>query len=149
MNSRRSTAHLSPMNLIEADRVKSILDAFHEVYNYFDYGLMESAYAGTLRYALTDRGHQVAREVRADIYFRGHHVARQCLDLLVGQRVIVEIKSTEQIPPNAQRQLLSYLRATPYKVDLLLHFGQRPTFRRFVDSRKRQFEIITSRGDAP
>ena len=135
------------MNLIEADRVKSILDAFHKVYNYFDYGLMESAYANALCYALTDRGHQVAREFRADIYFRGHHVARQRLDLLVDQRVIVEIKSTEKIPPNAQRQLLSYLRATPYKVGLLLHFGPRPTFRRFVDSRKRQFEILSSRDD--
>lgn len=131
------------MPLIEADRVKSILDAFYEVYNYFDYGLMESAYQGALKYALSDRGHHVVREHRADIYFKGRHVARQRLDLVVDHRIIVEIKSTEKMPPNAQRQLLSYLRATPYKVGLLLHFGPRPAIRRFVDSRKRQFEILT------
>ena len=49
--------------LLEGDRVYSIVAAFYAVYNYFGYGFSESTYAGALEYELVDRGHEVAREV--------------------------------------------------------------------------------------
>ncbi len=126
--------------LIEREVVGSIVGAFFEVYNYFGPGLAEAAYSGALDIALRERGHQVARELRVAVSYRGHVVARQRLDMVVDEKVVVESKASEKLPPSAQPQLLSYLRATPFPVGLLLHFGPTPTFQRFVDWPKRQRE---------
>lgn len=63
-------------------------------------------------------------------------VARQRVDLVVDGRVIVECKATERLPASAGPQLIGYLRATTFTVGVLLHFGPRPKFYRFVDSLK-------------
>ncbi|HEY9227030.1 MAG TPA: GxxExxY protein [Gemmatimonadaceae bacterium] len=104
-------------DLIEGDRVGSILDAFYAVYNYFDYGFVESVYRGALEYELRDRGHAVACEVAVRVNYHGRHVAWQRLDMLVDRRVVVEIKATEVLPKFAERQLLSYLRALRTRSD--------------------------------
>jgi GxxExxY protein len=109
------------------------------VYNYFGYGLVESVYAGAAEYELIGRGHHVAREIAVRIVYKDRQIAWQRLDMLVDNKVIVEIKATEKIPPFAQRQLISYLQATPFQVGLLLHFGPEPKFHRFVDTHKRPF----------
>jgi GxxExxY protein len=128
--------------LLEAERVHSIVGAFYAVYQYYGFGLNESVYAGALEYEFSDRGHQVASRVAVAVAYRGRHVAWQRLDLLVDRRVIVEVKATETLSRAASRQIVSYLRATPYEVGVLLHFGPSPKFYRFVDSRKRPFAAL-------
>jgi GxxExxY protein len=121
--------------LLEAERVHSIVAAFFTVYNYFGGGgLCEAAYSGALECELTLRGHKVDREVMAAVYYKGKLVARQRLDMVVDDRVIVESKATERLLPSAGPQLISYLRATTFEVGVLLHFGPHPKFYRFVDS---------------
>ena len=56
--------------------------------------------------------------------------------------MIVETKATERLSANAAPQLLSYLRASPYPVGLLLHFGPRANFRKLVDFPKREIETV-------
>lgn len=124
--------------LLEAERVHAIVGAFFIVYNYFGGGgLSESAYTGALEYELTLRGHKVDREVMVPVYYKGKLVARQRLDMVVDNRVIVEAKATERLAPSAGAQLISYLRATTFQVGVLLHFGPHPKFYRFVDSMKK------------
>jgi GxxExxY protein len=123
--------------LLEAERVHSIVAAFFTVFNYFGGGGMcEAAYAGALEYELTLRGHRVGREVMAAVYYKGNLVARQRLDIVVDDRVIVECKATDRLPPSAGPQIIGYLRATSFQVGVLLHFGPHPKFYRFVDSIK-------------
>src|SRR5580765_4729878 len=103
--------------LLEADRVHSIVSAFFEVYNYFGGGGMcEAAYVGALAHELTLRGHKVEREVKAYIFYKGKLVARQRLDMVVDDRVVVESKATEKLAESAGPQLIGYLRATIYQV---------------------------------
>ena len=123
--------------LLEAERVHSIVGAFFTVYNYYGYGLGESIYAGALEYELRDRGHQVAREVAVAVRYHDRHVAWQRLDMVVDGTVIVENKATEKLSPAARPQLISYLRASPFQVGVLLHFGPAPRFYRFIDFPKR------------
>ena len=124
--------------LLEAERVHSIVGGFFTVYNYFGGGgLCESAYTGALEYELTLRGHQVDREVMVAVYYKGKVVARQRLDMIVDNRVIVESKATERLAPSARAQLIGYLRATTFQVGVLLHFGSQPKWYRYVDSVKR------------
>jgi GxxExxY protein len=122
-----------------SDRERSILGAFYAVYNYYGYGLAESVYAGALEYELVDRGHTVVRELAVNVSYRGRHVAWQRLDMVVDERVILEIKATEILPRFAGRQLINYLHVTPFQLGFVLHFGPEPKFQRFIDSQKRSF----------
>jgi GxxExxY protein len=124
--------------LLEAERVRSIVAAFFTVFNYYGGGGMcEAAYIGALEHELTLRGHKVDREVSVPVYYKGKLVARQRLDMVVDDRVIVECKATER-PSSARAQLIGYLRATIFQVGVLLHFGPHPKFYRFVDSIKKR-----------
>lgn len=115
----------------------SIVGAFFEVYNYYGYGLAESVYAGAMAHELRARGHSAERELGVVVRYKGVGVARQRLDMVIDLRVIVEIKATEHLSPAASAQVISYLRATPFQVGVLLHFGPVAEHRRFVDSSKR------------
>jgi GxxExxY protein len=124
--------------LLEAERVHSIVAAFFTVFNYYGGGGMcEAAYTGALDYELTLRGHTVDREVSVPVYYKGQLVARQRLDMVVDGRVVVECKARERLPPTAGPQLIGYLRATIFEVGVLLHFGPHPKFYRFVDTVKK------------
>jgi GxxExxY protein len=124
-------------HLLESDLTRSIIATFYTVYNYFGYGLAEAVYAGAVEFELRRRGHRVDREVSIAVRYEGRVVAWQRLDMVVDGQVIVELKATEKMPPYAERQLFNYLRATPYRIGLLLRFGPRPRVHRFVDLPKR------------
>jgi len=113
---------------------ESIIGAFYEVYNRLGYGFLEGAYAKALQIELGYRGHQVDREVTVDLYYRGLHVGRQRIDLIVDEKVIVEVKAAETIPRLAFRQCLSYLRTASMRVGLVLNFGAEPQIKRVVSS---------------
>ncbi len=123
-------------NLLEAERCYSIIGAFLEVFRYFGPGLSETIYAGALEVALNDRGHKVEREVAVEVSFKGRHVGWQRLDMLVDERVIVELKATERIAPFVRAQIISYLRVTSYEVALMLQAGVQASWKRFIDSPK-------------
>src|SRR6266550_3658182 len=84
--------------VVEAHRAHSIVGGFYEVYNYYGFGLAESVYAGALEYELVDRGHTVVRELAVDVTYRGRHVAWQRLDMVVDNRIILEIKAGVALP---------------------------------------------------
>jgi GxxExxY protein len=125
--------------LSEFDRNESIIGGFYSVYNYYGYGFIESVYAGTLTYELEDRGHRVARELAVAVRYKDRHVSWQRLDMVVDDRIILELKATEKIPPYVSRQVLNNLRATRFEVGLLLHFGPEPKVHRYIDSSRRRF----------
>ena len=92
--SRRRQTELEAMRaeLLEAERVGSIVGAFYAVYNYYGYGLSETIYSGALELELRDRGHDVVRELGVAVSYKGRHVAWQRLDMVVDDRVIIENK---------------------------------------------------------
>ena len=116
--------------LLYADVTQAIIEAFFVVYNKLGFGFLENVYVGALVFELRRRGHSVAREVLVPVFYDGVIVARYRMDLVVDDCVVVEVKSTEFLNPNDQRQLLNYLRATPLEVGLLLHAGPRPKVHR-------------------
>lgn len=125
--------------LLEADRVYSIVGGFYAVYNY--YGLSESIYARALELELVDRGHQVVRELAVAVRYKDRHVGWQRLDMVVDNKVVVENKASEKLSATAGPQLISYLHAGPFQVGVLLHFGPKPAFQRFIDTPKQPFAL--------
>ena len=81
---------------------------------------------------LRSRGHQVRREVGVCVMYKGEELAYQRLDMIVDDKVIVEVKSTYELHKAANRQVYNYLRATNLEVGLLFHFGPEAKFYRSV-----------------
>ena len=87
-------------------------------------GLLESVYELVLAARLAAMGYSVARQRSIDIEFEGVRVDGAFkIDLMVDERLIVEIKSVERLAPVHAKQLLTYLRLTGQPVGLLINFG--------------------------
>ncbi len=125
--------------LKHADITDKILHAFFKiVYPQLGYGFLEKVYENALVMALTSLGLKVEQQVNIAVYFQDQVVGEYFADLLVEDKVLVELKAVSRLLKEHDAQLLNYLRATPYEVGLLLNFGPKPDFRRkaFDNSRK-------------
>ena len=83
-------------------------------------------------------GLEVNPEAAVTVYYDGEIVGEHCIDLLVADCVIVELKAVKVLLTEHEAQPLNYLKATPYEVGLLLNFGPKPKIKRrvFDNSRK-------------
>lgn len=102
----------------------AIIGAAIEVHRCLGPGLLESIYEEALTLELQMRGLQVQRQVEVDVYYKGHAIKGQRLDMLVSGEVVVELKSVANLPDAATAQVLSYLRATGLKRGLLINFAK-------------------------
>jgi GxxExxY protein len=118
--------------LLYKDLTQEILGAFYTVYNEFGYGFLENVYKNALALELEVRNLKVRREVPIDVLYLGRTVGRYRIDMLVEDLVLVEAKSSSALGDADSRQLFNYLRASKKQVGLLLHFGPKPVFKRFV-----------------
>ena len=90
---------------------KQIIGAAIEVHRALGPGLLESAYEACLEYELSQRGMTVERQKQLPIVYKAVVVdAAFRLDLLVSNKVIVELKAVEQVYPIHKAQLLTYLK---------------------------------------
>jgi GxxExxY protein len=119
---------MSPRHLVEEALTKSVIGAFYEVYNTLGYGFLEHIYVLALQQELVARGHSVRLEVLVEVLYKGHHIGWQRLDMLVDERLVVEAKSTEELPKGSLRKLFNYLHATTLEIGLMLHFGPEARF---------------------
>ncbi len=101
-----------------------VVDCAYRVHKELGPGLLESVYEVILADALTGRGLEVRRQEPVLIRL-GNKVFEEGFraDLIVEQKVIVEIKSVEQLARVHQKQLLTYLKLTGLPVGLLINFG--------------------------
>lgn len=136
--------------LIEEALTHSVIGAFFEVYRELGYGFLEHLYTMAMERELLARGHTVAREMSIRVMYKGEELGTQRLDMIVDDKVVVEIKSTHILPTTAERQLYNYLRATDLEVGLLLHFGPEPKFyRRVVRSSQKRLRTYPVRPPNP
>ena len=88
-------------------------------------GLLESVYETVLEAALRRLGLRVARQVPVTIEYDGTQLERAFkIDLLVEERLLLEIKSVERLGKADAKQLLTYLRLTKQPVGLLMNFSE-------------------------
>ena len=120
------------MRLIEERLTHSVIGAFFAVHRELGFGFLEHVHAAALERELLRRGHRVARELDVVVQYAGTDISHQRLDMVVDDKVVLEIKSTEHLHRDAKRQLYNYLRATRFEVGLLLHFGRSANFHRVI-----------------
>jgi GxxExxY protein len=114
----------------------NILRAFFSVYNRLGYGFLEKVYENALVFELQRKGIAGMRQVKINVYDLDHHVGEYFADIVVENKIILELKAAEGICEEHEAQLLNYLRATKIEVGLLLNFGKRPQFRRKIFENK-------------
>ncbi|HEY5270378.1 MAG TPA: GxxExxY protein [Anaerolineales bacterium] len=103
---------------------EAIIGAAIDVHRALGPGLLESAYQACLAYELIERGRKVEQQKALPIVYKNIHLdAGYRLDLLIDDKVIVEIKSVDSIAPIHEAQLLSYLRLSKKKVGLIINFN--------------------------
>ena len=101
----------------------SIIGAAIKVHSAVGPGLLESAYETCLLYELERQKLPVKRQVLIPIRYEDLTVDNGYrIDLLVGERVVVELKAVETVLPVHRAQLLSYLRLGGFKLGYLLNF---------------------------
>jgi GxxExxY protein len=102
-----------------------IVDSAVDLHRNLGPGLLETVYEVTLARALERRGLAVQREVSVPIEYQGETFSEGFrADLIVGELVIVELKSIERVTPAHKKQLLTYLRLIGLKLGYLLNFGE-------------------------
>lgn len=103
-----------------------VISAAIEVHKELGPGLLESVYQGAMIIELRYRGLEVESEVSAPVLYRGQeaHPGGLRLDLVVEDKVVVELKSVEFIQPIHKKQLLTYLRLTGKPLGLLINFNE-------------------------
>ncbi len=104
---------------------KLVVDSAVTVHRELGPGLLETVYEVILAHELLQRGLRVERQVPISIEFRGIKFGEAFrADIVVEGKVILELKSVEKVTRVHQKQLLTYLRLTGYKLGFLLNFGE-------------------------
>ncbi len=111
------------MTLLHEDLTRKILEACFEVSNELGAGFLESVYHKALAIALRQKGLHVLSEVPISVMFRGQSVGDFYADLLVEDKVIVELKAVSVLAKEHIAQVLNYLYAGNVEVGLLVNFG--------------------------
>lgn len=110
---------------MELDEISGqVIGAAIAVHRELGPGLLESAYEACLVYELRHQGVRVAQQVPQPVFYKGLQL--ECgyrLDLLVDDRVIVELKAVETLLPIHQAQLLTYLKLRKLRLGLLINFN--------------------------
>ncbi len=115
---------------------EKIIKGFYEVYNRLGRGFLEKLYERAMAIELEEAGLGVETQAPATVVYKGHVIGEFALDLVVEDKVVVELKSVRTLTEEHAAQLINYLTATKYELGLLLNFGDKPEIRRILCTRE-------------
>jgi GxxExxY protein len=119
--------------LLYGDLTKDIIGAAFDVQKELGYGFLERVYENAMLVELRGRGRRVEQQVPIDVHYKGERIGHYVADLVVGGKVLVELKTGKELLSRHEAQLLHYLKATGIKVGLLINFGrEKCEFKRMV-----------------
>jgi len=110
--------------MTENDISYIIRGAIFNIYNSLGPGLLESVYVAALLFELKKVGLVVKKEIPVPVYYESEKLEIGFrLDLLVGNKVIIEVKSVENLAEVHHKQVLTYLKLTNLKLAILVNFN--------------------------
>ncbi|MEW6195252.1 MAG: GxxExxY protein [Bacteroidota bacterium] len=117
---------------LHKELTSKIIDAFYRVYNALGFGFLEKVYENALKHELELMKLKVEKQKPIDVYYKEMKVGEYFADLIVEDKVILELKAAEFLIEEHELQLINYLKATEIEVGLLLNFGKKPEIRRKI-----------------
>ncbi len=111
--------------IFENEIAKEIVDAAYQTHVSLGPGLLETVYEEVMHHILTEKGYDVKRQVSVPIFFEDKKLEKGFIaDLIINDKVIIELKSVEELKKVHHKQLLTYLRLTNMKLGLLINFNE-------------------------
>jgi GxxExxY protein len=123
-------------NLIHHDLSRKLLGIAFKVHNSIGCGLHESAYEEAFCIELASSGIPYSRQQVFPIYYGGQYIGTYIADIVVDNKIIVEIKSVRQLNPVMFAQAINYLKLSGLQVGYIINFhNTRVEWKRFVNTR--------------
>jgi len=110
----------------------NIISSFYKVYNTLGFGFLEKVYENALLFELTKAGLFVERQKPIKVNYEDKLVGEYFADLIVENKIILELKAVETLIEEHELQLINYLKATDIELGLLLNFGKKPEIKRKI-----------------
>ena len=114
------------------DLTREIINAAHTVHNKLGYGFLEKVYRNSLVIELKKKGFSVEAEKPMNVRYDNQVVGEYFADIVIENRVIVEVKATDKHNRVFEAQLLNYLKADDLEVGLIINFGPSAQIKRMV-----------------
>ena len=125
----------SVSELKHEDLTEKIIGAAYTVYNKLGRGFLEKVYENALAIELRKMGLKIAQQAPIEVIYEGNIVGDYTSDLLVENKVIVELKAVSRMNKIHEVQLVNYLASTGIEVGLLCNFGENFEMKRKIFSR--------------
>ena len=128
-------------DFIHSDITKRIIKSFYSVYNKLGFGFLEKVYENAMMIELMSDGLYCEKQKPIKVYYKEKIVGDYYVDILVENKIIIELKASEGIVEEHELQLINYLKATDLEIGLLLNFGKQAQFNRkiFSNTNKKLF----------
>jgi GxxExxY protein len=111
------------MTMLYEDITEKILSACFDVINELGAGFLESVYEKALLMALKQKGLTAQAQIPLKVMFRGQNVGDFVADIIVEEKVLLELKAIKSLTAEHQAQTINYLKATGIELGLLINFG--------------------------
>lgn len=120
------------MSLLHEELSEQIIRAYYKVYNELGYGFLEKVYENALFIELRNSGFNLISQSPIEVFYSGEKVGFYIADIIVENKIIIEVKAAEGLREEHEYQLINYLKATSIEVGLLMNFGKQPNFKRKI-----------------
>lgn len=109
--------------LLHKELTYKIIGILYKVHKNLGCGFIEKIYQRAIEIELEKEDIPFETEREFEVDYNGHKIGRFRADLVIDNKVIVELKAVERLPKVFREQLISQLKASPYEVGLLVNFG--------------------------
>ena len=109
--------------LIYEDISKIIVNSAYEVHKLLGSGYLEKVYENALVKELESKNLKCDQQVPLEVYYKDFIVGNYIADIMVGDKIVLEIKAVEGIDGKHFAQLLNYLKATRKRLGFIINFG--------------------------
>lgn len=125
-------------DLLYQDITNKTLKACYAVYNKLGFGFLEKVYENALLIELIHMDVLCERQKAIKVFYREKMVGEYFADIMIENKVILELKAAEGLIHEHELQLINYLKATELEVGILFNFGKKPEFKRkfFTNDKK-------------
>jgi GxxExxY protein len=122
-------------DLIFGKEVYEIIGAAIEVHKTLGHGFLEAIYQEALEYELSDRKISFSSQIELKVKYKDRYLQKTYIaDIIAYDKIIIELKALSNLSGKEEAQLINYLKATGFKVGLLINFGSpnKLEWKRFV-----------------
>ncbi|MFA6924020.1 MAG: GxxExxY protein [Bacteroidales bacterium] len=120
------------MEYLHKDLTDKIIKCFYEVYNELGYGFLEKVYENAMIIELQANRLICEKQKPIKVFYKEIGIGDYFADIIVNDKIIIELKAAEVLIQEHELQLINYLKATDKEIGLLLNFGKKPEIRRKI-----------------